>query len=364
MSDQPPILVAAGGTGGHVFPATAFLDALKAQGRRGVLATDGRGRRFIDDSCGFEVHELPAARAQGGFAGRTAALVALVDGWFQARALLRRVRPLAVVGFGGYATVPLALAASRAVPLILHEQNRVLGRANRMLARRAQLIACGFPDPAAAPAGAPPLRHIGVPIRRIARDAGAPYALPTADQPFRLAVFGGSQGARALSQLGVETAAALPEAIRQRLRVTQQARPEDVEATTAAYRAAGVDADVRPFFQDLPTRIAQAHLVMARAGASTIAEITALGRPSILIPLPTAKDDHQTANAAYLKELGAAIVAPERDVTGERLAKLVHTLIDQPERLAALSTAAHAAACPDAADALIAVVDALIQENA
>lgn len=362
MLDPRPILVAAGGTGGHVFPAIAFLDALAAHGRCGVLATDARGRRFIGEKHGFDVHELPAARAQGGFAGRAAAFVSLVDGWFQARALLRRVGPAAVVGFGGYATVPLALAASRAAPLVLHEQNRVLGRANRMLARRARLIACGFPNPKAVPDGAPPQSHIGVPIRLAARDADTLYTPPTPDQPVRMAIFGGSQGARALSRLGVETAAALPETMRRRLRVTQQARPEDVEATVAAYQAAGVEADVRPFFEDLPVRIGQAHLVMARAGASTLAEITALGRPSILIPLPTAKDDHQSANAAYLKDARAAIVAPERDATGERLAKLVQTLFDEPERLEALSSAARAAAYPDAADALIAAVDALIQE--
>ena len=286
----------------------------------------------------------------------------LAWGTLQARKILRRLDAAVVVGFGGYPCVAPVFAArglGRGRPaIVLHEQNAVLGRANRLLVGRADLLALSFDATARVPAGTP-AQVVGNPVR--AGFSAQPYALPGAT--FRLLVLGGSLGARVLSDVVPAAVAALPETMRPLLRVAQQCRAEDSSRVAEAYNAIGVRAEVATFFDDVPERLAQAHLVVARAGASTVAELALVGRPSILVPLPHAIDDHQSANARVLAEADAACVIPQAEFTAERLAGLVGQLRAEPGHLAVAARAARALARPGAADALADAVEALVAER-
>ncbi len=355
---SPLLLLAAGGTGGHMFPAQALAEEMLARGWRVRLASDGRGLRYAD---GFpeavERVEIRAARAGGGLTARLALPVTLLRSIAGAIGLLRRDRPAVVAGFGGYPALPaLAAAWALGVPRIIHEQNAVLGRVNRLFARRVDRVACGLWPVTGAPAGAA-LEQIGNPVRRAVLEAAAtPYA-PPGDGPLRLLVFGGSQGAAALARAVPAAVALLPEPVRAQLRVTQQIRDGEEAPVAEAYRKAGIEAELAPFFADLPARIAGAQIVIARAGASTVAELSAIGRPAILVPYPHAAADHQTANARALAEAGGAVVAPE-PLEAPALAEHLRALLE-PDRAAEMAAAARAVGRPDAAQRLADLVAAI-----
>jgi UDP-N-acetylglucosamine--N-acetylmuramyl-(pentapeptide) pyrophosphoryl-undecaprenol N-acetylglucosamine transferase len=359
-----PIVIAAGGTGGHFFPAEALAEELVARGERIVLFTDARRAQALGPVFGPREHHV----IQGaGLAGRglrgIAAIARLVRGTVQARAILGRLRPAAVVGFGGYPAVPplLAAAALRPRPLLVaHEQNAVMGRANRLLVRVADVVAVSFPDTAKAPAGT---LVLGNPVRGALRAlAQVEYAAPTAE--LRLLVLGGSLGARVFSDLVPDALVALPPALRARLHVVQQCRAEDLPRVRQAYAAAGIAAELASFFADVEARLRVAHLVVARAGASTVAELAVAGRPSLLVPLPGAIDDHQSANARALAGAGAALVLPQPALTAEVLARTLAELLADPVRLGAMAAAARSAGRPDAAAQLADLVQARIAAEA
>lgn len=356
-----PVVIAAGGTGGHFFPAEALAAELSRRGERVVLMTDARSAGLA--SPVFEGRER-FVLAGSGIAGRGTAralrsLAALARGTWQARAILSRLRPAAIVGFGGYPSVAPVLASRflRQRPaVILHEQNGVLGRANRWLARRADVLALGLAGTRRTPAGIR-TELTGNPVRpAIAALAAAPYAAPAAQ--VRLLVLGGSLGARIFSDVVPPALALLPAALRARLSVTQQCRAEDLERVRDAYARSGIAASLAPFFADIAALLRDAHLVIARAGASTVAELAVVGRPSILVPLPGAIDDHQSANAAALG--AGAWVMPQAAATPSALADRLAALLADPAALAA--AAAHAASCgrPDAAARLADLVGSTI----
>jgi len=351
---EPLILLSAGGTGGHLFPAESLAIALRARGARVVLATDARVGALSGAFPADEVIEIPSATPSGRSVPQMAkAALVLGHGVLKALPPLRRLRPAAVVGFGGYPTVPPLFAASRlGIPVVLHEQNAVMGRANRLLARFASLIATGFPQVRGVPAAAKAERlHTGNPVRP-AVIAAASRSYAPAGGTMLLLVFGGSQGARVMSDIVPDAVALLPASMRPHLTVTQQAREEDLFRVREHYSKLAVPADVQPFFKDLPERIAEAHLVVARSGASTVAELAAIGRPAILVPLPGALDQDQAANAQSLGEIGAAIVLPQPEFTPERLAKEIAGLFAEPRRLTRAATAAKSAGTTDAAERL------------
>ncbi|MGF1658982.1 MAG: undecaprenyldiphospho-muramoylpentapeptide beta-N-acetylglucosaminyltransferase [Rubrimonas sp.] len=358
----PLVLIAAGGTGGHMFPAQALAQEMLRRGWRVALSTDARGLRYAG---GFPEAVARVAFAadspsRGGALTRAAAPARLLAGAFAARRWLARARPACVAGFGGYPAFPaLAAAWSLGLPRLIHEQNGVLGRVNRLFAARVGAVACGTWPVARAPASAR-LIHIGNPVRdAVAALAGGGYAPPGAGGPVNLLVFGGSQGASVFATLVPQALAALPPALRGRLRLVQQAREGEAAAVRAALAQAGIAAEVAPFFDDMPPRIAEAHLVICRSGASTVAELAVIGRPAILVPFPAAMDDHQTANAAALAEAGAALLCAEAGLTPEGLAGQVTRLVEAPERLAEMARTAAALGRPHAAGALADLVERL-----
>jgi UDP-N-acetylglucosamine--N-acetylmuramyl-(pentapeptide) pyrophosphoryl-undecaprenol N-acetylglucosamine transferase len=354
-----PIVIAAGGTGGHFFPAEALAATLIARGHRVVLMTDARsGALQSPVFAGRENHVLHGAGLAGRGARRAArAVIALAAGTLQARKILGGLDAAAIVGFGGYPSVPPILAARllrRRPAIVLHEQNAVLGRANRFLARRADLLALGFAVTARVPRGVAS-RFVGNPVRpAIQALAGAPYA-PPGDR-LHLLILGGSLGARVFSDVLPGAIAALTDRVRGRLRIVQQCRAEDLARVGAAYDAAQIEAELSPFFTDVAAKYAAAHLVISRAGASACAEIAVVGRPCILVPLPGAIDDHQSANARALAEAGAATVIAQGDFTAARLAALLEKMLGDAKFLAdaarAASGCAHAEAAADLADAV------------
>ena len=361
-------MLAAGGTGGHLFPAFALAEEF---GRRGIavdLVTDMRGDRYGVGFPARKIYQIPSAT----LAGRSPLAAAktgltLARGVAKAVKLLGEVRPAAVVGFGGYPSFPpLVAARMRKVPTALHEQNAVLGRANRMLAKRVDIIATSFPRvqllDGALTAKA---RFTGNPVRRAVSDCAAtPYRAPLPGEPFSILVFGGSQGARYFSDAVPPALASLPPDVKARLRIVQQCREEDLERTRAAYAASGIVAETATFFRDLPERMAAAHLVIARSGASTIAELTVIGRPSILVPLPHALDNDQLQNATALAELGGAWCIQQAELTQQRLATEIERLARVPVLLAKAAAAAKGQGRPDAVQRLADVVEELMRGRA
>lgn len=347
----PLVLLAAGGTGGHLFPAEALAAALARQGAQVALATDARAAKFGDKFS--QVYIVPSATLRGRdplSLARTAATLAL--GVTKAFVMLGRVRPAVVVGFGGYPSVPPVLAATlRKIPTIIHEQNAVMGRANRFLSSRVTAIATGFSGVTAGDAAlAAKTTHVGNPVRpAVIAAATTPYDAPKSDGSVCLLVFGGSQGARIMADIVPPAVARLDEHLKMRLKIVQQTREEDLPRVREAYAKAGVKADLAPFFNDLPARMAGAHLVISRSGASTVAELAAIGRPSILVPLPHALDQDQAANAAVLEKAGGAIRLLQADFTPDRLASDLADLAGEPERLANMAKSAKSAGTLDAA---------------
>ncbi len=353
-ADRPPVLVAAGGTGGHLFPAEALAAALAQRGIGVHLATDRRAARLGGGFTEDAIHVIASATVRGRdplSMARTASALGL--GVAQAWALIGRLKPAAVVGFGGYPTVPPVLAASwRGVPTLIHDANAVLGRANRFLAPRVTAIATTFPDVVRdRPQLAAKVTLTGNPLRpAVLAAAGTPY--PSVTGPLHLLVFGGSQGARVMADVVPSAIGLLDPALRARLAIVQQSREEDVQRVRAAYGELGVAADVAPFFSDLPQRMAAAHLVIARSGAGTVAELSAIGRPAILVPLPHALDQDQFANAGVLERAGGAIRVSQKEFAPRRLADEIAALAAAPQRLQDMAAAAHSLGRRDAADRL------------
>ncbi len=343
------VVLAAGGTGGHMFPALALAAELERRGRSAVLVTDARGTRFEGSGGAVPLHRIAAGAPGGGLASAAKGAAALCRGWFQARRLLARLRPSIAVGFGGYASVPTILAAAQAgLPCALHEQNAVIGRANALLARRADVIATGFPTVSGLrPGDAARCVHTGNPVRpAVAALGGAVYVRSGTDT---LLVIGGSQGARVLSDVVPAAVELLPAELAGRLRIVQQVRPEDADRVAERYRALSVPAQLRPFFVDLPQRMVSASLVVARAGASTIAELLTIGRPAILVPYPHAAAGHQHANADIVARAGAGWTMAEPDFSPAALAARMTALLGGGAALAEAARRALALSGPAAA---------------
>jgi UDP-N-acetylglucosamine--N-acetylmuramyl-(pentapeptide) pyrophosphoryl-undecaprenol N-acetylglucosamine transferase len=352
-------VVAAGGTGGHLFPAQALAEALIGRGWRVVLATDERGATYAAEFPAEERIALSAATYRPGDPlGMVRAGLAIARGTLTARKAFRRLDPAVVVGFGGYPSLPsLIAAASAGRPIVIHEQNAVMGRANRLLAGRATAMACAFPTLKKAPARVQARAVVvGNPVRPEIRALAEIAYVPPADR-IDLLVTGGSQGARVVSETVPRAVALLPQALRDRLVVQQQTRAESIESARAIYQDSGVTFELAPFFRDMAGRLAAAHLVIGRAGASTVCELAVAGKPSILIPLKIALDDDQGENAALLADAGAAVVLREDALTVDTLAAAMAALLDDPGRLAAMSEAARSAARPDAAERLADLVE-------
>jgi UDP-N-acetylglucosamine--N-acetylmuramyl-(pentapeptide) pyrophosphoryl-undecaprenol N-acetylglucosamine transferase len=359
-----PIVLVAGGTGGHVFPAEALAGELSGLGHALALLTDSRGAAWSKSIGGITTYAVRAGRVSGvGLARRVKGVLDLILGTLQSRRLLRRLTPSVVVGFGGYTSVPALMAASSLrLPTLIHEQNAFLGRANRLLAPRVTAIATSFPKVEKI-SGAMARKAVltGNPVRpavRALRDI--PYQAPTMDGEVHLLVTGGSQGARILSDVIPSALGALDPALRARIRLAQQCRPEDIEAVTAAYAEMGLAAEVAPFFEDMAERLARAHLVICRSGASTVAELTVAGRPAILVPYAHAADDHQSFNARAVVAAGGARMMAESQFTPDALASALTELAGDPEALAAMARGAHGAGQADAATALARLATSLI----
>jgi UDP-N-acetylglucosamine--N-acetylmuramyl-(pentapeptide) pyrophosphoryl-undecaprenol N-acetylglucosamine transferase len=306
------------------------------------------------------VHPLPAGTPSGGgLLGKARAIFATGQGILAARKLLRRKRPTAVVGFGGYPSVPAVYAATMlGIPTIIHEQNAVLGRANKALAGRVNAIATGFAEVRGIAGDmAGKRRHVGNPVRPAVVAASAtPFAPLAAGGTVRLLVFGGSQGARIMADIVPPALELLPQSARRRIALVQQAREEDLARVGAFYGRIGIVAELQPFFTDLPARMAHAHLVVSRSGASTVAELAVIGRPALLVPLPGAIDQDQAANAAMLASIGAASVILQPDFTPARLAEEITLRLNEPETLTLAASQAKSAGIADAADRLAAFV--------
>ena len=354
-------VVAAGGTGGHLFPAQALAEALIARGWTIVLASDERVAGLTQDFPAERRIGLSARTfRRGDPIGMARAGLAVLRGAAQARAAYRQFGPRVVVGFGGYPSAPALVGAILDHrPTVIHEQNAVMGRANRMLAPHVRTVACAFPTlQKAPPKVAERAVVVGNPVRPPIRAlAEHPYAPPEPNGPIRLLVTGGSQGARLLSELVPEAVKLLPEGLRQRLAVAQQTRPESMNFARRAYRDALVEAEIAPFFRDIASRLRDAHLVIGRSGAGTVCEFAVAGKPSILVPLAIALDDDQGQNARLLAEAGGAEVARESQLTVDSLASALEKLLNNPARLARMAAAARAVAMPDAAERLADVVE-------
>ena len=358
-----PILVAAGGTGGHMFPALALARSLIACGKPVAVITDERGVRYLPDD--IVRHVIPAGSPSGSLTAKLKGILALVRGTVRSIALCRSLQPRAVACFGGYASVPAGIAAWLAGrPVLLHEQNAVFGRANRLLARLATTVALSFAATTHLPAGIARRIVTGNPVRPDFKVDDVPFKAPAADQPFRLLVIGGSQGARIFSDVVPETVARLPEALRRRLRIQQQCRPEDLSRVCETYAGQGTEAEVTAFFKDMPTQMGRAHLIVSRAGASSLTEIMAMGRPSILVPYAAAADDHQRANAEALEAVGGCRCILQKDLDPLTLERELVSLMTAPEALERLAAAARAAYQNDAAARLADAVLALVPDGA
>jgi UDP-N-acetylglucosamine--N-acetylmuramyl-(pentapeptide) pyrophosphoryl-undecaprenol N-acetylglucosamine transferase len=352
-------LLVAGGTGGHLFPALALRAGLVERGWTVHMASDSRAGRFMEGVPAEYCHVIAAAT----FAGRNpvAALntvATLMRGLIGARRLLKEIRPDVVVGFGGYPTLPPVIAARLGgVAAIVQDQNMVIGRANRLLIRLGAHLATGFENPAGA-AAARAVTHVGNPVRpAVIAASEQPYRAPAPGEPFRLLVFGGSQGASVFSDLLPAAVAALSPDLRVRLTIVQQCREEDLARTRVAYGDLGVAAELATFFTDMAERIAAAHLVISRSGASTVSELAVIGRPAILVPYPHALDHDQAENARALCAAGGGWLMAEADLSPEKLAARLAELIGEPAQLAAAAAAARALGTPQAVALLADLVE-------
>lgn len=357
---KPLLVIAAGGTGGHMFPAQALSEVMLAKGWRVILSTDERGARYTG---GFpdavEIEQVSSATfARGGILAKLIAPFRILGGILGATFKMTTNRPTVVVGFGGYPSIPaLSAAWLLRCPRMIHEQNGVLGRVNQVFAKRVNAIACGtWPTDLPKDVNA---FHTGNPVRSaVFNRAGAPY-IPPGDYPMSILIMGGSQGAHILSEIVPPAIIALPTKFHKGLRVAHQAREEDLNRVAEFYAEHGIQADVQTFFDDVPSRMSDAQLVISRAGASSIADISVIGRPSILIPYAAATADHQSANARGLVEAGAAIMIPESKLDPETLAEQITLILDNPKAAVKMAHGALAEGRPDATEQLVEMVETL-----
>jgi len=361
-----PIALAAGGTGGHMFPAEALAQELKRRGRKVLLVTDARGARYTSNFPADETVELSAASPNvGGMISKLSAGFSIAGGLLKAIHELRKRKIAAAVGFGGYPSFAGMKAASfLGIPYGVHEQNGVLGRANRQLANSAAFTAHAFPVLDKVPQKVREhLIEVGNPVRdSVKAGMKRPYALPVGDEPIRILIFGGSQGASLFSTVPPKVIVTLGEDLHRRIEVTHQARESEVAGVETIYDKAGVSHNVAPFFSDLPERIAGSHLVISRAGASTVTELSIIGRPSILVPLAIAMDDHQSGNARVLSEAGGAILLPEKEFNETSLAAALSPLLDHPAELADMAAKARSRVREGAAAALADLVETIARK--
>lgn len=359
MNPRRLVIVAAGGTGGHLFPAQALAEVLVARGFRVRLMTDERVRDYGKSFPAEQVHVIPSASLSlSDLATVPARMMRLFRGYRQARTLIRDLKPVAVVGFGGYPSLPPLFAArSLKVPTAVHEQNAVLGRANKLLARRCNAVATSFADVKGMPQGAR-VTLTGNPVRRIALAARAvAYPDPQRFGAFPLVVFGGSQGAKFFSDFMPQVFEAMDASQRKRLRLTQQCRAEDLPFVRATYQRLGVQAELSPFFNDMPSIISKAQLVICRSGASSIAELGVIGRPAALVPLPHAIDNDQLRNAESFAKAGAGWVYPQKELAAGAFAGFLAKLMNDGPALRQAAAAALSHGKPDAAERLADLVE-------
>ncbi len=355
------IVLSAGGTGGHLFPAQALAGVLARRGRGVVVMTDTRFANYATAFPGARIQTVPSSPLNA-----VTAPFKIVAGIAIAFAKLLALRPAAVVGFGGYPSVPVMMAATLArLPTAIIEQNAVVGRANRLVMNRVKVVAAAFPIARFAPRDKSKIVLTGNPLRpEVEALWGAPYDAPQAGGPLRLLVFGGSQGARAMSEIVPAALTRLPHELKSRLSVVQQCRPEDLDSVRQIYRNAEIACDLQSFFSDLPRRMADSHLVIARSGAGTVAELMAIGRPSILVPLPGALDDNQTPNADILAKADAGWRVAQSELTPDLLAQMLIRIFAAPTDLIRRAACAHALATPHAAERLADVVERLAVRRA
>ena len=355
------IVLSAGGTGGHLFPAQALAGVLARRGRGVVVMTDTRFANYATAFPGAQIQTVPSAPLNA-----ITAPFKIMAGIAIAFAKLLKLKPAAVVGFGGYPSVPVMLAASLArLPTAIIEQNAVVGRANRLVMNQVKVVAAAFPIARFAPHDKSKIVLTGNPLRpEVEALWGAPYDVPQLGGPLRLLVFGGSQGARAMSEIVPAALTRLPHDLKARLSVVQQCRPEDMETVRQIYRNADIRCELQTFFADLPQRMADSHLVIARSGAGTVAELMAIGRPAILVPLPGALDDNQTPNADILARAEAGWRVAQAELTPDSLAQMLTRIFAEPGDLVRRAVCAHAIALPQAAEKLADVVERLANRRA
>lgn len=353
MSTQAKlILLSAGGTGGHMFPADALARDLLSRGYRVALATDQRGTKYSDFAEGVSVHVLSSGGLHPGLVSKAKTVASLLIGYFQARTLIKNLKPAVVVGFGGYPSFPAMYAAQRKkIPNVIHEQNAVIGQANAMLAHKADRIALnlsrieGLDDE-----DAQRVVITGNPVRpEIAMLYNKPYPVIEQDGPLRIFIMGGSQGASVFSDVLPAALPQLPPAYRARLDIVQQCRAEAIDATRAVYEQAGIKAELKPFFTDVPAQLERAHLVISRSGASTVAEVTTAGRPAIFVPYPYHADQQQKKNADAVADAGGAWVMTQNGFTAEALLARIETFLQNPQNLFRAAENARTCGKPDAA---------------
>lgn len=357
-------VLAAGGTGGHMIPAHALAAELKARGHGVLLITDARGAKIPGLFDEVPVHILPAGRLTKTPWGMLKALKSVMAGRREAKALYAKHRPDAVVGFGGYPAFPALLAASSLkIPTVLHEQNAVLGRVNRLLAGDAAAIATAYERVGRLkPSHQIKTSLVGNPVRAsIVRLGELPFPAFDEYAPLKLLVTGGSQGATVLGEVVPAGLGKLDDTLRHRLQVVQQCRADDIEGVRETYRELGIPAELSTYLRDIDQKLGECHLMIGRAGASTIAELTAAGRPSILVPLPIATDDHQTANARELARAGGARMIPQPQFTPETLARQIEALAADPEALSNAAARALSVGRPHAARNLAELVERIGQ---
>jgi UDP-N-acetylglucosamine--N-acetylmuramyl-(pentapeptide) pyrophosphoryl-undecaprenol N-acetylglucosamine transferase len=361
------VVLAAGGTGGHIFPAEALATEMTARGFNLSLITDRRGGAYGGALGSLETHRIRA----GGIAGKSISALLrsgpeLAFGTLQARFLLKKIRPRAVVGFGGYASVPTMLAATLGgYTTVIHEQNAVLGRANRLLASRVKRIATSFEGTRSIPNSAmAKIIHTGMPVRQtLMAERRTAYPELNDNSEINILVLGGSQGARILSHVVPEALGRLDADLRSRLNITQQCRPEGIEAARGQYDKLSIKAELNSFFHDIPERLAAAHLLISRAGASSVAEAMTVGRAAILVPYPHAVDDHQTYNAHALDDAGGGWLMAQETFTPEALADRLGSLLHKPQVLTQAAACARSAGRPDAVVRLADIICELVVTN-
>ena len=349
------IWLAAGGTGGHVFPALYTAEALKARGFDVSIITDKRGLSLLPKNMNRKTISAASPFA-GSIPGRVFALAKLFTGFLQVITLLLRQRPLAVIGYGGYPAASPALAAwLLRIPVWLHEQNAVMGRTNQLLSKFARGVFISWPKTTGLPASTSH-EHTGLPVAAAFSNLRS-YADKKETKQLHLVVFGGSLGALLFADILPQAIAKLPDSLKSVLRITQQARAEQIDALRSTYAAQNIFADIHPFFTNVAGIMETADLVICRSGASTVAELAAAGRPSVLIPLARALDGHQLANAQQLVDIDAAVILQERDLTAKQLAAKIASLLSDPKKRLALANAATTIACPDAAQKICNLIE-------